>query len=260
MNNYKEISRTLAVSVCIGLTILLACAALMFILGIREDIHSPPKAPADNTGISDPTLESTYDYGDIYLHQMIIFCDSVFSNIEKHGILNDSSIIITGQDGDMPLDFNSSSAQINRPSSQGGAQSITDIAAEQTPQYLIICIGLKNGVEHCSEEKFKQYYQKLIDSVNAASPDTKIIVASILPTSQNVSKNQPAISADKIERANKWIYQLALSNSLRYLDLSEALKNDKGYIKNEYDSGDGIHPNKQGYLALIEYIKTHGYK
>lgn len=260
MNDFKDITRTLTVAVCIALAGAIASTVLMFTRGIRDDVYAPPEPPSAEEEKFDPELSLTYDYGDIYIEKMVIFCDSTFAEASKFNVLSQSAYVVTGNNGDMPLDFNSASSETDKPASDGAVRSITDIVSEQTPQYLLISIGLKNGVEHCSEEKFKQYYQKLIDTVAAASPDTKIILQSVLPVSQAVSKSVPAISIDKIDKANDWIYELALSNSLRYLNSAEALKNDKGYLNGEFDGGDGIHLNEKGYKALIEYIKTHGYR
>ena len=161
MNNFKEISRTLVVGICIAIAACIAACVLMFIFGVKSDIYKPPAPtpPEETEEEYDPTLNSTEDYGDIYLDKMLIFCDSTLADITTQGILTDNSIIITGKTGDMPLDFNTHSAETSSPSTDGKARSITDVVAEQKPQYLLISIGISNGVEHCSEEKFKQYYQ-----------------------------------------------------------------------------------------------------
>ena len=262
MNYFKEISRTLIVGICIALAASIAACALIFVYGVKSDIYQPPavQPPEETDKPNDPTLSPTHDYGDIYIDKMIIFCDSALSGIAQYEILRDNSVIITGKNGETPLDFNTHSAETSSPAIDGKARSITDIVSDQKPQYLLISIGLNNGVEHCSEEKFKQYYQKLIDSVTSVVPDTKIILQSVLPVSQSVSKNTPALSIDKIERANQWIHELCTFNSVCYLNTQEILKNEKGYLLGEYDSGDGIHLNEQGYRAVYEYIKTHGYK
>ena len=261
MTNFKDTYRTLSVAICIALAVSVACTALMFFFGVRDDIYAPPSdQPTDAPEQFEPTLKETIDYGDIYLSHMVIFCDSTLSGIKNSNVLKDNSVIVTGKDGDMPLDFNCASVETDQSYNENKALSITDITTDQTPKYMLISIGLKNGVEHCSEEKFKQYYQKLIDTVSAASPSTNIILASILPTSKEVSKNTPAVSIDKIDRANEWIYELATSNSLRYLNVAEVFKDDKGYLSPEYDGGDGIHLNDNAYALYIEYVKTHGYK
>ena len=263
MNNFKEISRTLSIAICIALTACIACTALMFVIGVKSDIYSPPPLHPDGSNISeeyDPTLLPTHDYGDIYVSRMMIFCDHVLFGITELNLLKDNSVIISGKNGDMPLDFSTAYAETVYTSLDGKARSLVDAVSEQKPQYLLISIGLKNGVEHCDEEKFKQYYQKVIDAVVSVSPGTLIVLQSVLPVSQSVSKSTPALSINKIDKANEWIYEICKDNSLRYLNVQEALKNDHGYLSSEFDSGDGIHLNEQGYRTVVEYIKTHGYK
>lgn len=260
MINFKEISRTLSVAICIALTVCIACTVMMFVFGVKSDIYAPPPKQPDNPEVYDPTLAPTHDYGDVYINQMVIFCDNVLFGITESNVLKDNSVIVSGKNGDMPLDFSTAYAETSSLSAEGKARSLVDAVSEQKPKYLLISIGLRNGVEHCDEEKFKQYYQKVIDSVSSASPNTIIILQSILPVSQSVSKATPAMSIDKINKANKWIYELCKDNSLRYLNTQESLKNDRGYLSSEFDGGDGICLNEQGYRTVIEYIKTHGYK
>jgi len=228
----------------------------MFIFGVRDDIFSQP----EDGGNDGAKLGKTHDYGDIYINQIMFFGDSTMARITDFDIIKDESDVITGRGGDMALDFNTSTAETNKQAADGKAQSIVDLVGNQKPQYLLITVGINNGVEHCSEQKFKQYYEKLITAVQAASPETKIILQSVFPVSKDVSRKNEARSNEKIDTANVWIEQLCNSLSLRYLNTSEILKDDKGNLKSEYDGGDGIHLNQKGYTDVIEYIKTHGYK
>ncbi len=234
-----------------------ACTALLFVFGVKEDLYRPPASYDGNSTVG---LEPTQDYGEIYIDQMLFFSDSIMFGITQFDIIKDKDSIITGRGGDMPLDFNCSVAETNFPGENGKAQSIVDIVSLKKPQYLLISIGLNNGVEHCAEEKFKQYYTKLIDAITATAPQTKIILQSVFPVSKEIARKQPDKSNQKIDEANEWIEELCSSLSVRYLNTAEALKNDKGHLKPEFDSGDGLHLNQEGYKAVIDYIKTHGYK
>jgi lysophospholipase L1-like esterase len=165
----------------------------------------------------------------------------------------------SGADGSFALDYNTDTTSvIYSADEKKGAVSVA--VEERKPQYVVITIGLENGVAHCSKEKFQEYYSKIIDALKSSSPETKIILQSVFPTSKKVSKDTPSISNQKISTANSWIAELAQSKSVRYLNTASALTDSKGNLKSEYDSGDGIHLNSDGYTAVLDYIRTHGYK
>ena len=135
-----------------------------------------------------------------------------------------------------------------------------DAAAELKPDYLLITVGLENGVRYCTEEQFKDYYTRLVVAIKEASPGTHIILNSIFPVSKKYERSTQGISRDKIDTANSWIVEIAEGQGVKYLNSAEALKNGNGYLDSKYDSGDGLHLSNDGYAAFFEYVRTHGYK
>ena len=47
---------------------------------------------------------------------------------------------------------------------------------------------------------------------------------------------------------------------MRYLHTAEVLKDKSGALDAKYDSGDGVTLNEAGYAAMLQYLRTHGYK
>ncbi len=255
---YKIISSAL-------LLMLIACLISMVTLlinGPKTDVLNGDGKDPDSSEKQPPAeLTETYDYGDYYVDSMVFVGDKTISAMKNAGVLKDGADtkqIWSGKDGDLPLDFNASSAHIVFPYT-GSEISIPNATESTRPQYMIITLGINNGIR-CSEEKFKEYYGKLIDSVKEASPDTRVILQSVFPVSKNYEKNNSGISNKKIEQANLWITELAESCGARYLNTASILKDQKGYLKQEYDSGDGIILNKDGYNAVLDYIRNHGYQ
>ena len=108
---------------------------------------------------------------------------------------------------------------------------------------------------------FSACYQKLINTILAASPNTKIILQSEFPLSSTCTDfSEPAEKINGyINTINNWILEIAESNGLKYLDTISVLRDKDGYLKSEYDNGDGLHITAAGYTAIINYIRTHGY-
>ena len=62
-----------------------------------------------------------------------------------------------------------------------------------------------------------------------------------------------------IDRTNEWTAMLANECDLPYLNTAEVLKNEDGFLKSCYDSGDGFHLNTEAYRKVLTYIRTHAY-
>ncbi len=248
---------TIYLTVTIGLlsALCIAGAVLLCIAGVSPNMYSEEQ-PTPDIGSE---LETTFDYGDGYIKSIVWVGDRTLSSLAALREEISHSQLWLGEDGSLRLDYNLSTTPVIA-SSEKKYSSVSDAAKEAKPKYMVITVGLDNGVGYCTEEKFKEYYARLIDTVKEASPDTGIILQSVFPISRTAQKDSPSISNDRIRQVNLWISVLAAEMSVRYLDTHSALTDEKGYLKQEYDSGDGITLNEAGYGAMLEYVRTHGYK
>jgi len=162
----------------------------------------------------------------------------------------------TPESGTLSLDPNIAKTPVYNPYS-GTNMTIAEAAGQVKPEYMVFTVGLNNGVPFLGESEFKLCYRKLIDSVIAASPNTKIMLQSIYPVASNNTKE--TITNEKIDRANGWIKDLAEEYGIKYLNTNPSLKDNNGYLKMSYQNGDGIHLNRSGFEAVLNYIRTHGY-
>lgn len=259
-NVMKIIERLPKILITFVLILLVCClvsAVVLVVNGARPDIFA--KSVKDESEGHPSMLTETYDYGVAYLNNIVFIGDGVLYSAQKSEIWSENWVMWSGPDGTLPLDYNASTMTVIS-SVNGDKKTVSGIAENYKPQYILIAIGIENGVEHCSEEKFKEYYVKLIESVKETAPETKIILQSVLPVSKTVSRKTPAIANDKIDRANEWIEEIAEMTSTKYLNSASALKDKKGNLDARYDSGDGIHLNDKGIETLLNYICTHGYQ
>lgn len=259
--DYKITLKIAVSAIALILTACLVSTIILLINGAKSDIFGHKKEPEGPQSAS-VTLAETTDYGQNYVNNIIFVGDTTISGLADSGMLaygSDTKQVWTGEDGDLALDFSTYKTAIVYPET-GKTLTIPEAVKEKRPDYLIITLGISNGVGFCSEENFKDYYGKLISATKEASPDTKIILQSVFPISRKFEKQNSGITADKIKDANLWITELAAQNSVRYLDTTEVLQDKDGYLLQEYDSGDGLHLNSAGYNAMLSYIRTHGYK
>lgn len=256
----KRFEKTSKALITATVILTVACVVSLITLlfrGIRSDVFAESEKSPEAT-----KLAATSDYGQYYVDSMMFIGDSTIAGMISEGVLKDgreTDQVWTGENGDLPLDYNIDTATVVC-SEDAKPLTVAEAIAERKPDYIVITLGINNGVPYCTEENFKAYYQKLITSIRSSSPDAKIILQSILPVSEKYAKSTSGVSADKIDRANEWIAELAKQNDVRYLDTASALKNAKGCLDSKYDSGDGLHLNADGYNAMLTYIRTHGYK
>ena len=131
---------------------------------------------------------------------------------------------------------------------------IKDAAAKAKPEIMVITMGIDSiAVE--SRESFIDYYTALVRDIQAASPETKIILNSIYPVAKSY-KYQRDINNDKICAANEWIEGIAVSTGCRFLYTWEALA-ENGVLPETAHNGDGLHPNGETYGKVMQYIRTH---
>lgn len=252
------------VAIAAILILLVACIAGLVTFGIRgvRPELKQEKTESTDTLKSPAALKETPDYGANYINTIIFLGDSTISHMREAGVLYEgesTTQIWSDADGKLALDAKIDKTELYLPASDRTVY-LTDAAAELKPDYLLITVGLENGVRYCTEEQFKNYYTKLVVAIKEASPDTHIILNSIFPVSKKYERSTQGISKGKIDTANSWIVEIAEEQGVKYLNSAEALKNGSGYLDSKYDSGDGLHLSNDGYAAFFEYVRTHGYK
>ena len=122
----------------------------------------------------------------------------------------------------------------------------------------MITLGV-NGVSFMNEETFKDCYTKLIQNILEVSPDTKIICNSIYPVGRSY-EYLADINNEKITAANEWIKAVAAETGTRYSDTCSVLKDSEGWLRDDYQNGDYIHLNSDGFTAVLNYLRTHAYQ
>ena len=133
---------------------------------------------------------------------------------------------------------------------------IADVTARLKPHYLVITLGIDYGVYYYRErpDLFAHYYEKLVCSIQAASPETHVILQSIFP----VGRTSRSITNQMVQSANAVIKGIAERRSLVFVNATEVLCDSQGYLREEYCySEDGIHLTASAYDAILNHLKTY---
>ncbi len=223
-------------------------------------------APAETTAapVTTPTptsavlLPETADMGQSYIDAITFFGDSTTYGMGPYAVLKDgkqTTQVWTPANGTLTLD-QAVKKKIKYPET-GEEITAAEAAGRKKPAYLIITLGV-NGISFMNEEQFVTEYTKLVQSIQAASPDSKIMLQSIFPVGANWAKPE-SINNQKIVTANGWVVKVAEACGVRYLDTISVLMGDDGYLPAAYQNGDGMHFNAEGYRVVLNYIRTHGW-
>ncbi len=220
---------------------------------------TPSPSPSPTPEPAPVTLAETEDMGQEYLDKFVFVGDSTTYGLAAFDVLPFTQVWVPSN-GTLTLSAQSYT-EIDYYSADGSKQSllIKDAAALAKPEYLVITLGL-NGISFMGEDSFKTEYADLIHSIQEASPDTKIICHSIYPVIDSIVTSD--IGNERILRANGWIRDLAEETGTRYLNTHDALMDETGNLKAEYNTGmnDGIHLNPDGLKAILQSVRTHGYR
>lgn len=124
------------------------------------------------------------------------------------------------------------------------------------PARILVSFGI-NGIAFMGEETFFKEYQLFLDDLKKSAPHSVLVIQSILPVSLALEQEDPRMANSIIDTYNQKLKELALENDACYLDTAALLKNSDGQLDAQYDSGDGLHFNKQAYEVLFGYLKQH---
>ena len=138
----------------------------------------------------------------------------------------------------------------------GEEMTIAMVASAMRPQRLVITLGIDYGVYYYRNDlnAFTACYEKLLDAIATASPNTTLILQSVFP----VGKASQTITNEMVDHANEAIRALAAKRGLVYVDANRILKDENGYLAEKYCySEDGIHLTSAAYAAIFENFKNY---
>ena len=229
-------------------------------------ITSHPKSSGGQTPTPEPTaapigarLAETPDAGREYLDKIIFLGDSTTYGIGYYYRLGYTALcppsqVWTPASGTLTLSYYSI-ATIVYPETKEEI-SIEEAVKRAKPEIMVITLGV-NGISFMDEEWFIRDYTALVQMIQAASPDTKIILNSIYPVADSY-KYQKDINNTKINAANGWIERIAESTGVRFLYSYECLV-ENGKLPESAQNGDGLHLTGESFTKVMQYIRTHAY-
>ncbi len=214
-------------------------------------------APVGNPNVGQTPLPETPDAGLAYQDKLIFVGDSLTAHLVAREVLTGGKMtkqVWRTENNMLNLNSEVTAAKIVYPET-GESMTIAEAAGKAKPEIMIVTLGTDWGVSFLTETDFKACYTALIRDIQAASPNTTVILQSIFPVTTSAK-----LKNDKIDTCNGWVREIAAACGCPYLDTQTVLKGDDNALKPEYcNSSDGIHLHKEAYQVILQYIRTHAY-
>lgn len=130
-----------------------------------------------------------------------------------------------------------------------------DLITKNKPKKLFLMIGINDLKANTPVSDISNNYRTIIKKVSTNSPNTEIILQSVLPINNDIFRVNT--TNDKITELNNKIKEISTEYRLIYIDLNQLFIDKNGQLKEELTI-DGVHINGNGYLvwkdAIDDYI------
>ena len=136
--------------------------------------------------------------------------------------------------------------------------TLADLVKEKKPSYLYLHIGVCD-CNNDDPEAFAKAYEKVIDYITEVSPNTKLVIMSLVPQTKEYMSWIPKRNNLIINKYNYYLANVCEKKKIPFLNVAEVLKNSEGLGNKSLYFDDGYHPNVNGMKKIIEYINTHRY-
>lgn len=132
--------------------------------------------------------------------------------------------------------------------------TMVDTIAMMKPRRVIFTFGSNDAPYHTTEE-FIEDYREVLRQAEESYPYADIIVNSVYPVAKN--SNYPNIKMSVIDEYNEALAQMCKEEGYKFLNSSEVLKGDDGYLKASYSRGDGLHLTTEALQEVLTYVREH---
>ena len=118
------------------------------------------------------------------------------------------------------------------------------------PKMVVVTIGVNNFRDNNAFEIFEGI-KKLITLTRVKFKNSKIIVLGPLPTGIDPTQK----SRQKYNSVHKLLSAFKTPDNVKYYNLISLFIDEKGFLNEDYYSGDGIHLKPEGYAVWGKFIK-----
>jgi lysophospholipase L1-like esterase len=126
------------------------------------------------------------------------------------------------------------------------------------PSKLFLLIGINDIAKDIPDEVIADNVRKIIQRIQAGSPETKIFLQSILPLNPTIPGfPQHYDKEDHVLRTNQLLRDVARLTGVNFLNLFPIFCDNQQRLSKDL-TYDGLHLNEKGYEAWASFLKEAG--
>lgn len=200
--------------------------------------------------------------GTSFIDRLVFFGESTTTHLRGRSTLR-AEQIWANESGTARLD----STLASRPIKDASGVSITpvEVAKRERPDFIVLSFGL-NGIMDFARDPsdYLAKYQKLIDTLAAASPNTEFLIQSVYPVAEDDLQAdwrfsvKPQEINQKITQLNQCMQEFCeTASNCDFIDTSCNLTDQNGFLRAELTT-DGIHLNEHAYRLILDSFTEYG--
>lgn len=143
----------------------------------------------------------------------------------------------------------------NWKTEDGRKISLADAVAAADCGKIYLMLGV-NELGWNGTDIFRSHAENLLRRLQADHPDAEIVVQSLLPVSVEQDAKGSYVNNQRILAYNQVWMELAEETGCDYVNIAEAVTGEDGCLPAEM-SFDGVHLNRAGCHAWLDYLRTH---
>ena len=221
-----------------------------------ESVESTGTRPSQMGDGTLKTLPETEDAGQAYVDSLTFLSDSPFIGLKRYGLLSggeETSQVWTTPSGVLAV-ADLADSRIVFPN-DGSIVTAANAAMIVQPRILVLCLG-NDGIANIDQFDFIERYERLINNIRKASPDTWILCLPLTSVTVDYDTSD-GLSPAKCNEANTWIQTVCSDTGVYYCDAVSSVQDMSGMLLQEYASADGRTLNSTGLNQILQYLRYH---
>lgn len=195
-----------------------------------------------------PVVEESEPVEDTYFDDVLFLGDSRTEGFHLYsGLKTGSYLYATGATVESVF-----TKSVNTPK---GKMPMLDALAQMDCGKIYVMLGV-NELGWNGTDIFRNQTAKMIERIRTDHPDAALVIQSILPVSAKQDAKHSYVNNQRISAYNQVLQELAEQYELPYLNVAEAVSDENGYLRADWNF-DGVHLNKAGCQAWLNYLRTH---
>lgn len=210
----------------------------------------------DPEEFADVLLPETPKADNNYMKKILFLGDSIMNGMRGYGFLpggKNSDRLLFPSSGTITL-YQVMDVKVY-DHEVGKDVPVREAIGRRQPPLLVIALGV-NGIGWETEKTFRKEYRTLIEGIKEISPNTTIVLQSMLPVGRYY-EYPDMLNNEKIAKGNLWIAEIAREYGLKMLYNAPVMLDADGYLDEDYASSDGLHLDAQAYVPFLDFFLRH---